>query len=64
MKFAQSFQVHGLASIKDYMKNMVRAAGLGKDITLTNISALKHLVTTCRKSGVPDGTIARVNLET
>ena len=57
------FQPHGINSIKRYMQVISRKAGLSTDTELTNISARKHMITTCRKAGVPDGTTMKVNIK-
>jgi hypothetical protein len=44
------------------MKKMVEAAGIPNDVRLTNISARKFLLSTCRKAGVPDSTTIKVSL--
>ena len=42
------------------MKNICSKAGL-ENKGLSNISARKHLLSTCRKAGVPDGTTMKVS---
>jgi hypothetical protein len=56
-------QIHGLNSIKGYMKSITKAAGLPSSVGLSNISARKHLIGTCRKAGVPDGTTVKVYIQ-
>ena len=54
-------QPHGKNSLEKYMRELCDMAGLPKDISLSNISARKHLVTTCKAAGVPDSTTIKVN---
>ena len=53
-------QAHGKNSLEKYMRVLCDMAGLPKDISLSNISARKHLVTTCKAAGVPDSTTIKV----
>ena len=49
-------------SINTYMKGITTKAVLDTDAELTNISARKHMIGTCRKSSVPDGTTMKVDI--
>jgi hypothetical protein len=61
MFFLLFLQVHGINSIKNYMQGITRKAKLDTHMELTNISARKHMIGTCRKSAVPDGTTMKVS---
>jgi len=45
------------------MASIALDAGFSEDArkSLTNVSSRKHLVTTCRRAGVPDGTTVKVH---
>ena len=53
-------QPHGINAIKQYMHAIVEKAGIPDDVSLSNISARKHLVSTCKRAGVPDSTTIKV----
>jgi hypothetical protein len=55
-------QPHGINSLQKYMHIIVNKAGIAKDVTLSNISVRKHLVSTSKKAGVPDSTTIKVGL--
>ena len=55
-------QPHGQNSLHKYMRLITEKAGLSDDVRLSNMSARKHLVTACKKGGVPDSTTMKVGL--
>jgi hypothetical protein len=59
--FLLFLQVYGINSIKNYMHDITRKAKLDTHMELTNISARKHMIGTCRKAAVPDGTTMKVS---